>query len=123
MTKQKLQEKDDRFVVTVQVKNTGGRDGVEVVQVYAGSQGAVGGEDRPIKLLKGFQRVELGAGEEKEVRIEIPKAELKFWTPNGWVLDEAYTFYVGSNCHAAERIKNNRQRENLPAIQSEDCAK
>ena len=92
-----LSEGEDACTVTARVKNTGARDGAEVVQVYAGSKGAAGGEDRPVKLLKGFRRVELKAGEEKTVSIAVPKEELKFWTPGGWVLDEAYTFYVGSD--------------------------
>lgn len=97
-----VQEEADRFVVSARVRNTGGRDGAEVVQVYAGSRGAANGEDRPVKLLKGFRRVELKAGEEKEVRIEISKEELRFWTPCGWVLDEKYDFYVGSDSRCTQ---------------------
>ena len=92
----------DSFTVTVKVKNTGDFDGAEVVQVYAGSKGAANGEDRPVKLLKGFRRVELKAGEEKTVSIVIPKEELKFWTPGGWVLDEGYEFFIGSDSKNAK---------------------
>ena len=99
-----VSEGEDAYTVTATVKNTGARDGAEVVQVYAGSNGVVNGEDRPLKLLKGFRRVELKAGEEKTVNITIPKEELKFWTPSGWVLDEAYTFYVGSDSRSARSI-------------------
>lgn len=87
----------DRFLVSAAVRNTGARDGAEVVQVYAGSCGAENGEDRPVKLLKGFQRVELRTGETRAVDIAIPKDELRFWTPGGWVLDRAYTFYIGNS--------------------------
>ena len=87
------------------MKNTGAFDGAEVVQVYVGSLGAANGDDRPVKLLKGFQRVELAAGEEKSVSIVIPKEELKFWTPGGWVLDEAYTVYVGGDSRSAQVVK------------------
>ena len=99
-----VSEGEDAYTVTATVKNTGARDGAEVVQVYEGSNGVVNGEDRPLKLLKGFRRVELKAGEEKTVNITIPKEELKFWTPSGWVLDEAYTFYVGSDSRSARSI-------------------
>ena len=99
-----VSEGEDAYTVTATVKNTGARDGAEVVQIYAGSNGVVNGEDRPLKLLKGFRRVELKAGEEKTVNITIPKEELKFWTPSGWVLDEAYTFYVGSDSRSARSI-------------------
>lgn len=94
----------DGFTVTANVKNTGSIDGAEVVQVYVGSKGAANGEDRPVKLLKGFQRVELKAGEKKDISIVIPKEELKFWTPGGWMLDEAYTFYVGSDSRRAAAL-------------------
>ena len=94
----------DALTVTAKVKNTGDFDGAEVVQVYVGSKGAANGDDRPVKLLKGFQRVELKAGEEKAVTITIPNAELKFWTPDGWVLDGAYTVYVGTDSRSATAI-------------------
>ena len=44
------------------------------------------------------------AGEEKAVTITIPNAELKFWTPDGWVLDGAYTVYVGTDSRSATAI-------------------
>ncbi len=102
ISNQAVTESDDSFTVTAKVKNTGERDGAEVVQVYVGSKGAVNGEDRPVKLLKGFRRVELKAGEEKAVTIEIPKEELRFWTPDGWVLDKEYRFYAGADSNSAK---------------------
>ena len=95
---------DEILTVTATVKNTGERDGAEVVQVYVGSKGAANGDDRPVKLLKGFQRVELKAGEEKDITITIPKEELRFWTPGGWVLDTGYTVYVGTDSKSAKII-------------------
>ena len=99
-----VSEGEDAYTVTTAVKNTGKRDGAEVVQVYVGSKGAADGEDRPVKLLKGFRRVELAAGEEKTVSVTIPKKELAFWTPDGWVLDGSYAFYVGSDSRSAQAI-------------------
>ena len=75
-----------------------------MLQVYVGSKGAANGDDRPVKLLKGFQRVELKAGEAKTVTVAIPKEELKFWTPEGWVLDEAYSVCVGTDSKSAEPV-------------------
>ena len=89
---------EDTLTVTAKVKNTGSFDGAEVLQVYVGSKGAANGDDRPVKLLKGFQRV--------TVTISIPKEELKFWTPSGWVLDEGYTVYVGADSRSAEIVKS-----------------
>ena len=92
------------MTVTVNVKNTGKVAGAEVVQIYVGSKGAANGDDRPVKQLKGFKRIDLNPGEEKTVEIRISKEDLKFWTPCGWVLDEAYTVYVGTNCANAVAI-------------------
>lgn len=69
-----------------------------------GSKGASNGDDRPVKLLKGFRRVELNPGEEKTVEIIVSKEDMKFWTPGGWVLDEAYTVYVGNSSVNAKEV-------------------
>jgi len=94
----------DRLTVTAKVKNTGKVAGAEVVQVYVGSKGAANGDDRPVKQLRGFKRVELNPGEEKTVEISVSKEEIKFWTPSGWVLDDAYTVYIGTNCANAAAV-------------------
>lgn len=95
----------ESLIVTTTVKNTGKVAGAEVVQVYVGSKGAVNGDDRPVKLLKGIQRVELIPGEEKSVEILINKDELRFYDRGEWILDPAYTVYVGNNCQNAVEIK------------------
>ena len=71
------------------------------VQVYAGSNGAANGADRPVKLLKGIARVEVPAGEEKAVEIRIPMEELRFWDRGEWILDPAYTIYTGFDSRQA----------------------
>ena len=94
----------DMLTVTATVKNTGKVAGAEVVQVYVGSKGAANGDDRPVKLLKGFRRVELNPGEEKTVEITVSKEDMKFWTPGGWVLDESYIVYVGNSSVNAKEV-------------------
>ncbi len=90
--------------VQASVENTGACAGAEVVQVYAGSNGAANGGDRPVKLLKGFSRVELKSGEKRSVTIDIPLSELRFYDHDRWVLDRSYTFYIGtSSADAAGR--------------------
>jgi beta-glucosidase len=59
--------------VSVRVKNDSSRDGDEVVQLYL--DGA-GGPADPIRSLRGFQRIHLGAGESREVQFDIPAADL-----------------------------------------------
>ena len=100
----KVSEGDDGLTVTATVKNTGKTAGAEVIQVYVGSKGASNGDDRPVKQLKGFKRVELQPGEEKTVEISVSKEEMKFWTPSGWVLDDVYAVYVGTDCANAKAV-------------------
>lgn len=59
----------ESVTVSVQVKNVGDREGDEVVQVYV--QDVVGSITRPVKELKGFKRVRLAPGEQKEVQIQL----------------------------------------------------
>ena len=83
--------------VRVDVENSGDREGAEVIQVYAGSNDT--DQHRPVKLLKGYQRVALKAGERKTISIVVNKEDLKFYNPEvgQWVLDDAYTLYVGNS--------------------------
>ncbi len=96
-----LAEDDTALIVTVDVTNTGDVSGTQVVQVYAGSCGAENGDHRPVKLLKGFTRVELAAGETKKAVVVIPKDELRFYDHGRWILDPAYTLFVGANSRDA----------------------
>jgi beta-glucosidase len=62
--------------VTVDVVNTGGVTGVEVVQLYLRDD--VASVTRPVKELKGFERVALAPGERKTVEFEITPEDLRF---------------------------------------------
>lgn len=90
-------QSEDSITVKASVTNTGKMAGAEVVQVYFGSKGASNGDHRPVKLLKGFQRVELQPGETKEVSVRIAKNDLRFYDRGHWVMDQAYTLYVGND--------------------------
>ena len=65
------------LLVTVDLKNTGRYDGVEVVQLYI--QDKIGSVTRPVKELKAFRRVALKAGESMVVSFSLPVSELAFW--------------------------------------------
>ena len=65
-------------LVSCTVKNTGDRDGAEVVQVYATFPGSCVSH-RPTRKLIGFERVELVAGESKQVTIPIREQELAYY--------------------------------------------
>ena len=79
--------------VTVKVKNTGPRDGAEVVELYVHDGHSK--IDRPVHELKGFERVELKAGESKQVQFDLDRNALSYWSPEkkDWVADPG-TFEV-----------------------------
>jgi beta-glucosidase len=94
----------DTVTLTTTLMNTGTRDGVEVVQVYA--HDPVAQVTRPVRRLVGFARVPLAAGASRAVSIEIPLSRLQY--PG---LDLKPTldpgpvhFYVGPNCATGERV-------------------
>jgi len=71
---------DGEIKVSIDVKNTGDRTGEEVVQLYI--RDLVGSLVRPIKELKGFEKVNLKAGEIKTVTFIINSKTLQFYTTN-----------------------------------------
>ena len=68
---------DGSLKATVTVTNSGQRDGVEIVQMYL--RDCVSSVARPVKELKGFERVPLKAGESKHVTFDITPRELAFY--------------------------------------------
>lgn len=68
---------DEPLKVTVNVTNTGKRDGAEVVQLYVSdSESSV---DRPDKELKAFKKVFLKAGETRRVEMTLGARDFSFW--------------------------------------------
>lgn len=65
-------------VVTVEVTNTGKRDGDEVVQVYIKR---IADTEGPNKTLKAFKRVNLKAGEKKVISIDFKRSNFEGWDP------------------------------------------
>ena len=68
---------DGELTATVTVTNTGSRDGAEVVQLYI--RDLVGSITRPVKELKGFEKIFLKAGESRKVSFSITPELLKFY--------------------------------------------
>jgi beta-glucosidase len=68
---------NQKLTATVSVKNTGSVSGKEVVQLYI--RDLVGSITRPVQELKGFDKIELAAGETKNVSFEITPETLKFY--------------------------------------------
>jgi beta-glucosidase len=69
--------KDSTASVSVDVKNTGTRDGDEVVQLYVAHIGST--VARPQQELKGFRRVTVRAGETRTVTIPLKTNSLAYW--------------------------------------------
>lgn len=68
---------DGSLTATVTVKNTGSREGTETVQLYI--RDLVGSVSRPVKELKGFERITLAPGESRDVTFTVTPEMLKFY--------------------------------------------
>src|SRR3954447_1349696 len=87
--------------VSVDVSNAGGRERDEVVQLYIPQRR--GSASRPVRELKGFQRVSLGAGETGTVQFALGPAELRYWNAaaRDWVLDPStFDVWIGGDSTA-----------------------
>lgn len=90
-----------RVVVSAAVTNTGKRAGDEVVQLYIHQR--AGRASRPIRQLRGFQRVTLAPGETRTVRFTLDEASVRYWNAQerGWVIDPGtFDLWVGASALA-----------------------
>ena len=90
----------DKVTVSVDVKNTGSYDGDEVVQLYVSTPDSPASAQRPIKRLKGFQRVTIPVGQTKTVKIDVDCEDLWFWDMDTDKIaydSGRYVFEVGSS--------------------------
>ena len=83
----KTMSADGNLTIKISVKNTGNREGQEVVQLYISD--IKSSLPRPIKELKGFQKIKLAPGEEKTVTFTIDKEALSFFddTQHAWIAE------------------------------------
>ena len=89
--------RDGSLQVAVTVTNSGTRPGVEVAQLYV--RDLVGSVTRPIKELKGFQKVELQPGQSRDVTFTLKASDLAFYTAAGkWEAEPGgFKVFVGGN--------------------------
>lgn len=88
--------------VYVSVKNTGKVDGTEIVQLYLRHDAD---HDGPLKTLRGFSRVDLKAGETKQVAIDMPKDCFECWDTQSNTMriqKGTYTLFVGTSSRNAD---------------------
>lgn len=94
----------DSIVLSIDVTNTGNRDGAEVVQLYI--QDLVGSVTRPVKELKDFKKVFLKAGETRAVMFTISLEAISFYNSNlKWVAEPGeFKAYVGGNSRDVKEV-------------------
>jgi beta-glucosidase len=93
------------LMVSVKLRNTSGVAGDEVVQLYTHQR--AGSASRPVRELKGFKRVSLGAGEEKTVTLPLDTHELGFWSPqtHRWSIEPGtFDLWVGTDSTAKDHM-------------------
>lgn len=94
----------EQMEVTADVENTGTVAGDEVVQLYIHQR--AGSTSRPVRELKGFERIALKPGEKKMVHFKLGKDELTYWSSGkrDWVEEtEEFDVWVGNDSTARER--------------------
>lgn len=96
-----------KITASVTVNNNGSRDADEIVQLYI--RDMVASISRPVKELKGFQRIHLAAGESKEVSFDITPDMLKFYNANLKHVIEPGDFQImiGTNSKDVKTLKLN----------------
>lgn len=89
---------DDEMTVSVVVKNTGKVDGKEVVQLYVSDKES--SVIRPIRELKGFEKISLKAGESKKVMFKLDRRAFAFYceAAHDWIVEEGdFEICIGSS--------------------------
>ena len=97
----------DKITATVTVTNTGNYDGEEVVQLYI--RDMVGSVTRPVKELKGFQKIVLKKGESRQVSFTIDEEKLKFWNSDLKHVSEpgAFKVFIGGSSDKVQEANFN----------------
>jgi len=90
-------QKDDQITVSIEILNTGNRDGEEIVQLYI--RDLVGNVTRPVKELKGFKKILVKKGETVTVTFNISTSELSYYHQDmSYTLDPGdFELFVGPN--------------------------
>ncbi|MRX70354.1 beta-glucosidase [Flavobacterium resistens] len=97
-------DSNGKLKVTVDVTNTGNFDGKETVQLYI--RDLVGSVTRPVRELKGFQKIALKKGEKQTISFDITVEDLKFYNSDLQFVAEPGQFdvFVGGNSTADKKV-------------------
>ena len=95
----------EKITVSVTLKNVGNFDAKEVAQLYI--QTPVAQMMRPLRELKGYEKVFIKQGKKETVKFEIGLEELGYYNPRGeYVLDKGIRrIFVGENCLTENKIE------------------
>jgi beta-glucosidase len=87
-----INEHGGQLTVSAVVRNSGEREGTETAQLYIRLRGT--SVARPVRELKGFERVHLAPGESRRVEFKLGKEELSFWNLQMKQVVEPGSLYV-----------------------------
>ena len=98
---------DEKLIASAKIKNVGNYKAKEIVQFYI--RDVKGSCVRPLKELKGFEKIELDVGEEKIVSFEINEEMLKYWNKDLKFVAEKGEFevFIGKNSNCQPFAKFN----------------
>ena len=103
--KKKVYSVDDSLNISYKLKNTGRKDGAEVVQVYIGKSDSK--VTRTLKELKGFKKTYLSSGKETTEIIKLKLTDFSFYDESisDWSLEKGeYEIYVGNSSENISEI-------------------
>ncbi|MBK8855042.1 MAG: glycoside hydrolase family 3 C-terminal domain-containing protein [Saprospiraceae bacterium] len=105
LSNKKLYSLKENVVVTVEIQNTGNYPGEEVVQLYI--RDLVSSVTRPVKELKGFQKVFLKKGEKKTLSFTLTPNDLSFYNQNmEWVIEPGdFEIFIGGDSDTQNKVK------------------
>lgn len=98
-----IMDNNSTITASISIKNIGNYDGAEVVQLYI--RDIIGSVTRPVKELKGFEKVFLKSGESKTIQFEIIPEMLKFYNYDLDFVNEPGEFeiMIGGNSHDTQK--------------------
>lgn len=99
----KINQKKDKIIVTFKIKNTGNFKGKEIAQLYISQENPKTFKSK--KELKGFEKIELEAREEKEISITLNNDSFEYYNPEikRWAIEEGtYKILIGKSSRDIE---------------------
>jgi beta-glucosidase len=90
------------YTITFTITNTGSVNGSEVPQLYLGFPKEA---DQPLKVLRGFERVYLVAGESKAITLALTQRDISYWNvikQNWTVAPGKYTVWISTSANNAD---------------------